>query len=148
MASLLLRGFAATAAFLLLGSIPVPAADAEPAAPATGDLWEVTSQMSMDGVNMTMPAQKTKVCAPKEWNEPPGGADDRMKCANSDFRREEARATWKTVCAGPPEMTGDGEITLDGSDAYSGTIKFNSSQGGMTLKLSGRRLGDCTPPTK
>ena len=145
MTSLFPRGFAATAAFLLLSSIPVPAADTPPAAATkeTGDLWEVTSQMSMEGVPMALPAQKLKVCAPKEWKEPPGGMDERQKCKNSDFKVEGPKATWKTTCAGPPAMTGEGEITRDGADAYTGAIKFSSEEGSMTIKLSGKRLGPC-----
>jgi uncharacterized protein DUF3617 len=139
------RHMAATATFLLLVSIPLLALAAEPAAPAkeTGDLWEVTTQMSMEGMPMSLPANTTKVCAPKEWKEPPGGADERHKCRNSDFKKEGAKATWKVVCAGPPEMTGDGEITRSGDDAYAGSIKFHSSEGNMNLKLNGKRLGTC-----
>src|SRR5258705_9159780 len=110
--------FARTATILVLGSLPVLGAAAKPAAgrsaeqsaagehaaPAkeTGDLWEVTSQMLMEG--MAVPAQKLKVCAPKDWKEPPGAADERRKCKNSDVKQDGAKVTWKTVCAGPPEM--------------------------------------------
>ena len=141
---------ATTVALLVSAGTLIPsfAADAPAQAAATGDLWEVTSQMSMEGIPMALPAHKSKVCAPKEWKEPPGSADERMKCSNSDYKVDGPKASWKTVCAGPPAMTGEGEITRDGADAYAGAIKFTSSDGAMTLKLSGRRLGDCTPPQK
>lgn len=139
--------YAATATFLLLSSIPVQAADVRPAAAAntSGDLWETTSQMSMEGMPMAMPMQTHKVCAPKEWKEPPGGMDERQKCQNSDFKRTGPKATWKVHCVGPPEMTGVGEITRNGANAYTGAIKFTSSEGGMTMKLNGKRLGACNP---
>jgi len=139
------RRMAAIVTLLLLASIPrfVLAADPAPPAKEMGDLWEVTSQMSMEGMPMSLPATTSKVCAAKEWKEPPGGADERRKCQNSDFKKEGTKATWKTVCAGPQEMTGDGEITMSGADAYSGSIKFASPKGSMTLKLNGKRLGDC-----
>lgn len=140
---------AMTVALFVFAGILVPslAAGPPPESRATGDLWEVTSQMQMEG--MAMPAQKpVKVCTAKESNEPPGGADERMKCTNSDYKRDGAKATWKTVCAGPPQMTGEGEITFDGSNSYSGTIKFNSSDGNMTIKISGRRIDDCVPAKK
>ena len=142
-----IRSLAAAAALVLLSSIPAFAA--EPAAAAAkemGDLWESTSQMSMEGMPMALPAHTLKICAPKEWQEPPGGADESHKCTNSDFHVDGAKAMWKSVCAGPPAMTGEGEITRDGADAYAGTIKFTSSQGSMTIKLSGRRLGPCEVP--
>lgn len=134
----MIRSFAV---LLALVSSFVPAPGAETKVP--GDLWEVTSQMSMEGMPMALPARKVKVCSPKDWTEPPGGADERRKCTNSGFTMEGGRATWKVTCAGPPAMTGDGEITRDGAASWSGTIKFASEEGAMTVTLSGRRLDDC-----
>lgn len=144
MTSIASRRLAATFTFVFLGSIPVQAAE-QPAADAkeSGDLWEVTSQMSMEGMPTALPAQTHKVCAPKEWKEAPGGMDERQKCRTSDFKMTGPKATWKITCAGPPAMNGDGEITRNGSDAYSGAIKFTSSDGSMTVKLTGRRVGTC-----
>ena len=142
------RRFAKNVALLILCSVPILAVAAETAAPVkeTGDLWEVTSQMSMEGMPMALPSQKAQVCSAKEWKEPPGAADERRKCHNSDFKQEGPKVTWKTVCAGPPEMTGTGEITRNGADAWDGTIKFASKEGNMTLKLTGKRLGPCELP--
>ncbi len=116
-----------------------------PAAP--GDLWEVTSQMTMEGMPIAIPTSKVKVCAPKDWTEPPGSADERRTCTNSDFKLVDGvKATWRVTCAGPPAMSGDGELTRDGADSWSGAIKFTSSEGAMNVKLSGRRLADCEKP--
>lgn len=144
MISAKLRFLTALAGFLALGPIPLPARAAEstPIPKKPGDQWEVTSQMSMEGMPMQMPAQKSKVCSPKEWKEPPAPMNDRQKCQNSDFKVTGAKATWKVVCTSPA-MTGEGEITRDGAEAYSGTIKFTSEEGNMTLKLSGKRIGPC-----
>lgn len=124
------------------------AARAEGPAPAAarGDRWEVTSKMSMEGMPMAMPARSVKICSAKEWKEPPGAADERRKCTTSDFRWEGNKATWKTVCAGPPAMTGDGQLTRESPDAFSGVIRFASSDGVMTINLTGRRIGDCENP--
>ena len=129
------------AAFLVLVSLP--AAAAEPARPAAkkGDSWETTSQMSMEGMPMALPAQRMKICAQKD--QPPVAADEHHKCTNSDFKKDGAKVTWKTVCAGSPEMTGEGEITYTDADNYTGSIKFTSSEGKMMVKLTGRRLGEC-----
>lgn len=124
---------AAIAAFL-------PALGAEP---ATGDLWQVTSQPKMEGVPVALPSNTVKVCSPKDWTEPPGAADERRKCVNSDMRKDGAKVYWKVTCAGPPAMTGTGEITRDGEEAWSGTIRFTSSEGAMTIALSGTRVGPC-----
>jgi hypothetical protein len=101
--------------------------------------------MSMEGVEMAMPAQTLKICASKNWNAPPAPANEQQKCRNSDFKVEGPKATWKTTCENPP-MTGVGEITRDGASAYAGAIKFTSSDGNLTIKLNGRRVGDCDNP--
>jgi len=130
------------AGLLILGGTLVAIAADPPAAPK-GDQWEVVSQMGMDGLPMPMPPQKVVVCAPKEWKEPPGGADERRKCKVSDFKLAGPKATWKVHCDGPPAMDGDGEITRSGPDAFTGAIKFTSTEAAMTVKLTGKRLGDC-----
>ncbi len=132
------------AMLVLTGPAGAPAAVSPPAAEAgkTGDLWEVTTKMSMEG--MEMPGRTMKVCTPKEWKEPPAPADEQQKCRYSDFKVVGSRATWKVRCTNP-EMTGEGEVTRNGADSYAGVIKFTSDQGVMRLKLDGKRVGDCDP---
>jgi len=150
MSSVFPRRFVAIATLVLLISLPVLAADTPPttAPKETGDLWESTSQMSMEGMPMALPAQTRKICTSKEWKEPPAATDERQKCQNSEFKAVGPKATWKVICAGPPAMTGEGEITRNGADAYTGQIKFASEEGAMTIKLSGKRLGPCDPGKK
>lgn len=124
--------------FALLAS----GADAAPAAKEPGDRWEITSKMSMEGMPMEMPATTQRVCTAKTWSEPPGGNADK-NCETLEFKNTATTTTWKVRCAGPPAMTGVGEITRQSPDAYKGTMKIASSDGEMTMKLSGRRVGDC-----
>jgi hypothetical protein len=137
----------AVVALFLISALSARTADAAPAATAhaPGDLWEVTSQMSMEGMEMAMPAQTLKVCAAKTWNAPPTPANEQQKCRNSDFKVEGPKATWKTTCENPP-MTGVGEITKEGASAFAGSIKFASDAGNMKITLNGRRVGDCDDP--
>ena len=141
---------AALSTLSILISIPVHAAGAPPAAPTKvpGDLWEVTSKVSMEGAPMEMPAQTNRVCAPKEWKEPPAAIGGESKCRTSEFKMEGSKATWKVTCEGPPAITGMGEVTRDGSEGYSGVIKFTSSEIVMTVKFDGHRVGDCDPGKK
>jgi len=145
MSSTSLRRLVWPAAFSLFGTISVPAVGAPTAeAPKEpGDLWEVTSQMTMEGMPMAMPAHTQKVCAAKEWKEPPGPKDDMRECQTLDFKTTPTKATWTVRCAGPPAMTGEGEITRSSPDAYAGQIKMTSEDGVMTMTLKGKRVGDC-----
>lgn len=148
MTSSRLRRAAAMATLLCSGSLPVLAADpaAAKAAGNTGELWEVTSQMqmSMQGMNMDMPAQKLKACARR--GEPPAPADDQRKCRRLESKATGSTVSWKEICAGPPETTGEGKITYNGPGAYTGTIRYKSSEGDMTMKLTGKRVGGACQP--
>ena len=130
--------------FVFAGSA-VLAADPAPSAKEMGDLWEVASQMTMEGMppGMGMPAQTRKVCAAKEWNKPPVAPDERSKCEMVDFKGSPEKSTWKLRCSGPPATTGEGEITRTSPEAYTGWMKMVAPQGTMTINLTGRRVGEC-----
>src|SRR5690349_13520769 len=125
-------GAAVTTAALAIGLSTI--ADAQGrgrGAGATGDLWETTSQMSMEGMPMAMPARTLKVCSKKDWTEPPGG---QKNCKNTNMQVVGNKVTWDVACTGPT-MTGHGEITRQGTTAYAGNILFTTEQGNMTIKI-------------
>jgi hypothetical protein len=111
------------------------------AAQAPGDLWQVTTKMLMQGMNM--PGQTMQVCAAKQWKKPPGG--ERDGCTSSGFAMNGNTASWDVVCTGQQSMKGHGEVTLNG-DSYAGTIKFSGEGFAMTIELSGKKVGDCQNP--
>ena len=126
---------------------PLPELAAQTSA-ARGDLWDTTSQssMTMGGTSMPMPPQTHKVCAAKTWTRPPVESNRELKCTNSEFAVAGQRVTWTSVCAGEMTMTGKGEIVRQGADAYTGTVKYAFAQGGMTVALSGKKVGECDNP--
>ena len=107
-----------------------------------GDLWETTSQMSMEGMPMKMPARTNKVCTATEWKQPPG---DQKNCKTSNMKVDGNKVTWDSECT-DPAMRGTGEILREGTDAYTGTIKFTSDRGNMTVNLKGKKIGTCDNP--
>jgi len=128
-----------------LALVPIPAGtdEATTAAKEPGEKWEVTTQMVMEGMPMAMPARTSTVCSPKEWKEPPAGGDQGQKCTYTDFHMEGNKATWKVSCAGPPAMTGDGEITRDADGSFKGAMNFTSEGNKITIKMSGKKVGTC-----
>lgn len=130
----------ALSALVLLASLPILAAE------PPGDLWEVTSKMSMEGMPFDMPARPMKICVVRDAQEPPGSANDERGCVNSNMTRVGNKVTWTSSCAGPPAMTGQGEITYQGTDSYTGTIKYLSDDGNMTINLTGHKIGGCDHP--
>ena len=129
---------AAIAALGLLALAPVRADD------PPGVLWQVSSQMVMEGMPFSPPPNSVKVCTAKEWTKPPPSSD--KTCVNTDFTRVGNKATWTMQCSGEMPMTGTGEITFEGTDSYTGAIKATAEGMTMTIKLSGTKLGTCDKP--
>lgn len=111
--------------------------------------WEITMQMEMPGMPMQMPPQKTTQCVTAaQLKEPnsgvPAGPANPNSCKVSDYKTTSNSVSWKMACTGPQAMTGSGEIKFDG-DTYTGVMKMTTEGREMTMKYSGKRLGDCTP---
>jgi hypothetical protein len=111
--------------------------------------WEITTEMDMPGMPMKMPATKTVQCITKEQAEDPNQAlpkDPQARngdCKMSDYKVAGNKVTWTMACTGRTSMTGNGEITY-AADSYDGWMKMKMSEGEMTMKYKGKRLGDCT----
>jgi hypothetical protein len=126
-------------------------------APRRDGQWEVKMEMSMPG--MQMPATTTTQCiSPADAADPMksapqmpagrggrGGADP--SCKMSDYKVTGNKVTYTMKCDAPQAMTMAAEFTY-GVDTYDGTMTMNVDRGGqpmaMTMKYSGKRLGDCT----
>ena len=114
--------------------------------------WETVAQMEMPNMPVKMPEMKSTRCVTPEQAKDPasalprgpqdgrGGAND---CKVSDYKVSGKTVTWQMACTTPQPMTSPGEMTFT-DDTYTGTMKMNSPQGVMLMKVSGTRLGDCT----
>lgn len=118
--------------------------------------WETTTQMQMPNVpnlpaGFQMPVQKNTMCITPELAKDPasavprqtgrgrGGKDD---CKITDYKMKGNTATWSMACTTPDKVTGTGEMTF-GDDSYTSTMKMVTAQGEMTMKTTGKRIGDC-----
>jgi hypothetical protein len=113
--------------------------------------WETTMQMEMAGSPVQMPAMKSTRCVTPEQakdpsslnSDPSGGRGGKSDCKVSDQKMSGSTMSWKITCASPQAMTGTGEMTF-ADDSYTGIMKMNMAQGAMSMKMEGKRLGDCT----
>jgi hypothetical protein len=112
--------------------------------------WEMTMQMEMPGMPMAMPAMKNTRCVTQQEVDSPnrglpsGPNNNPNECKVSDYKVSGSTVTWMMACMGQPSMTGTGELRFTG-DAYDGLVKMTmDQQQQMTMKMSGKRLGDCT----
>jgi hypothetical protein len=109
--------------------------------------WEVTMQSQMPNMPVQMPEMKTTQCVTEAQLKDPESAvptaSRNSSCKVSDYKTVGNTVSWKVACSGQQAMTGTGEMTFSG-DTYTGLMTTKMSQGEMTIKMNGKRLGDCT----
>lgn len=107
------------------------------------ELWEVVSNVSMEG--MRMPGMQSRVCAK-------AGQSDSMvpmqdDCKITDRNTVGNRTTFRVACTGKDPMSGTGEMTR-GQGTYQGMLKLSGKMDGeavnMTTEYSGKLVGKCT----
>lgn len=105
--------------------------------------WEVTSQTEMPGMPMKIPASTIKHCYTKEDVKDQKKVIARDKnCTMTDYKVSGNKVTWAMKCTGQSAGTFSGE-TVFSPDAYTSTMKMNSQGQNMTVKVKGKRVGEC-----
>jgi hypothetical protein len=117
---------------------------------ATGEYWEVTSKMEMQGMPFAMPATTRKVCVAKGEERDPRKSAPNKDCEMSDVKFTGDKTSWKVRCNHNGDITeGTGEFTY-GSDNYQGAMHMKSTSHGrtmdMNMALSGKRVGGSCEP--
>ena len=111
--------------------------------------WETTMEMDMPGMPMKMPPMKNARCVTQQDIDSPnrglpsGPQKNPNDCKITDYKQSGNTVSWNVACSGQQPMTGSGELKFNG-DAYDGVIKMMMNQQQMTMKMAGKRLGDCT----
>lgn len=141
--------FASSVLVLTLAAVAAVALAAQQNPMKPGN-WETTILMQIPNMPTQMPEMKSTTCiTPEQLEKDPasglprgmrgrGGAD---QCEMSDYKVDGQTVTWKMACP-QQQMTGTGEIIFSG-DSYTGTMKAAMPMGEMTMKMTGKRLGDC-----
>jgi hypothetical protein len=118
--------------------------------PIRAGQWEITTQMDMANMPIKMREMKMTQCVTSEQLKDPtsalptGSNANNQSCRTTDYKVDGNKVTWKMVCTGfAQETTGTGELVSSG-DSYVGTMNMTTAQGAMTMKYTGKRLGDCT----
>lgn len=106
-------------------------------------LWELTTTMEMPGMPMKMPPQVIRHCYSKE------DVKDQKKmiardndCKVTDYKQSGSMVTWKMKCTGKSAGDFSGETTFSG-DSYTSNMKMSSQGQKMSMKIIGRRIGNC-----
>lgn len=141
-------GTALAVAFATSCALAVPALAQ---GPRLDGKWEVKMEMDVPGMPAGMPPMSTTQCiTPEEARDPQkampqggrGGRGMNEACKVSDYKVEGNKVSWSMKCDPPQAMTGTGEFTYSG-DTYTGVMKMDRDGQVMTMKYTGKRLGDC-----
>jgi len=108
-------------------------------AQGSDELWNMTTRMEMDG--MQMPPMSQQVCQKKGQGGAAPAPDP--KCTTSDVRTAGNKTSWKMSCTGDEPMSGTGEITRT-RDSMSGRMQLRGKDGvAMNVVYSGKLAGTC-----
>jgi hypothetical protein len=116
--------------------------------------WETSMQMQMPNMpaGVQMPVTKTTRCVTPEQAKSPAdtlprqsgrGRGDKDDCKLTDQKMSGSTLTYSMACTTPDKLTVTGEMTFTGDDSYTNTMKMVMAQGEMTMKMTGKRIGDC-----
>lgn len=113
---------------------------------ATGEWWEITGKMEMEGMPFAMPAQTSKVCMPKGGESDPNNTQSKdSNCKMTDVKHSGNTVKFKGTCVNQGEtMNMVGETSHD-SNSFKSNVKMTGKSKGepvnMTMVSSGKRIG-------
>jgi Protein of unknown function (DUF3617) len=111
--------------------------------------WEVTVEiLTAEAGPHVKPRTITQCVTPEDAADPKKslmkGNDLPAGCVASDHKVDDKKVSWTFKCEGPPPLTGTGEIEYTDETSYTGTLTLTRESRTMTVKYTGKRLGDCT----
>lgn len=121
---------------------------------ATGEWWEISGKMEMEGMPFAMPALSSKICMPKG-----GQADPRYtqgknsNCKMTDVKNSGNTVNYTGTCVNQGEtMNVAGEITHD-DNSFTGNMKMTGKSRGEPIHINmdstGKRIGgECETQNK
>jgi hypothetical protein len=105
--------------------------------------WEITTQMEMPGMPVKMKPTVMRHCYSKNDVLDQKKVITRDKnCTVTDMKKSGNKMTWAMKCTGQNAGTMSGE-TVFNPDSYSSTMNMNSQGQKVTMKVKGKRLGNC-----
>jgi len=109
-------------------------------AQGTDELWQMSTKMEMEG--MQLPAQSQQVCMKKGETQAEDLGQKDPNCKVTEQRRSGNKFTWKMVCTGAEPMTGSGEMTRN-RDTLDGRMLMKGKDGEMKVTYAGKLSGSC-----
>jgi hypothetical protein len=124
------------------------AAGVQAQGPRQDGRWEVKIEMELPGLPAMPPQTQTTCITPEDAANPQkamlaGGPADAANCKISDYKAAGSRVTYSLKCEGQVPLSGTGDFTYTGN-TYTGIFKADMAGQMLTIRYSGKRLGDCS----
>ncbi len=104
----------------------------------SGQRWDITTSMEMEG--MKLPGQKQQVCVPANAEGPDAMSGDDKRCKVSDIKSSPGRYSYKVNC---PDGSGTGEMIYHSKDSYTSKMTITADGDTMMIVSEGKRTGSC-----
>jgi hypothetical protein len=105
--------------------------------------WEMTTQMEMPGMPVKMKPAVMRHCYSKNDVLDQKKIISRDKnCTITDMKKTGNKMIWAMKCTGQNAGTMNGE-TVFTPDSYTSTMHMKTQGRKVTMKVKGKRLGDC-----
>lgn len=128
---------------MVVGAVMLLPAGLFAAEPIREGYWEITSQTEMPGMPMKLPSTTIKHCYTKEDVKDQKTVINRDKnCTLTDYKVSGNKVTWAMKCTGEQAGIFTGE-TVFSADAYNSIMKMKTQGHNMTVKVKGKRIGEC-----
>lgn len=118
----------------------------------TPGLWELTVDMHVDGMPMSLPAQTIRRCVSQvnlaeNQGIPKLQTPGNITCKTTSMDRTGDTINWTMACTGQGEIQIDGTMIFDSPEVYQSTVHMTGSMQGrqiqMTQRMQGQRISDC-----
>ena len=106
-------------------------------------LWQITTQVEMAEMPMQIPATVIKHCYTKDdvkVREKFIATD--KNCKVTEMKTTGNKVKWSMKCTGENAGTMTGETVFAG-DSYASVMRMKAEGHNMTMKVKGKRLGNC-----
>lgn len=115
-------------------------------------LWEVSVDMHIDGMPMSLPAQTIRRCITQvnlaqNQGIPKPRTPGNISCKTTSMDRSGDTINWTMTCQGQGEIQMHGTMTFDSPEVYQSTVHMTGSMQGrqieMTQRMQGQRISAC-----
>lgn len=132
---------------IVIAATALIAAQFTGAACAADEKWEISATVELTGMPIMMPSTTVTVCVPPGQMANEKMIPEKDGCKVTGFSTNGNVSRFNMQCPPPHLISGQGQITRQGPDAYSGEFVASGNINGKAMQMKtiyqGRKVGPC-----